>query len=105
MDLLRFRIRTIMILGALIAVLTGGIAASGFVGRIRDASVRFEPVPESPAYHGSGTITFSHRSYVQIPLMSLLLPATIGTAPIVPAIDLSARRRSRAETRRSPDAS
>jgi hypothetical protein len=111
MNPFRVRIRTMMILIALIAVLIGVIAASGLVRRIRDVSVRieqsslwvrFELVPESSPRDGSGSIIFSHSLFVQIPLMTILILATIATALIALAAHLPARRKRRAELRRSP---
>jgi hypothetical protein len=102
-----------MLLIALTAVLIGVIAASGPVRRIRDASVRiegssvwvrFDLVPESRAHEASGVIDYLHSFFVQIPLMSILILATITIAIIALAVRLSARRRRRAEPRRSPDA-
>ncbi len=108
MTFLRFKIRTMMILIALVAILIGVNVTSGFVRRIRDASVRiegsslwvrFDLVPESSPLAGSATITYSHSFFVQIPLMGLLLLAAIATAPVALAVHLSARRRRRAEPR------
>jgi hypothetical protein len=108
MNPLRFRIRTMMVLIAVIAILIGFIAASGWVRRIREASVRiegsclwvrFELAPEISAPDESVSIILSHSFYVQIPLMSLLLLATIAAVPFALAVYLSARRRRRAEPR------
>jgi hypothetical protein len=110
----RSRIGTMMISIALIAVLIGAIAASGFVRRIREASIRIEEAsvwvrPElvtgGSAQFGPGTIILSHSFYVQIPLMSLVLLATIATGPISLDVHRSARWRRRAERRRRLDAS
>jgi hypothetical protein len=98
-----------MALIALVAVLVGVVATSGFVRRIRDASVwiegaslwiRLDLVPDSDHGDDGGMMFVPHSFFFQVPLPGSLLLGTIAATPIGLAVYLSARRRRRAAPRR-----
>jgi hypothetical protein len=106
MHAIRFRLKTIMIVIAILAVLLAIIPGFTLIRFIRETSVRIEgssvwiridPMPGELVRNDSGTVVFIHDIYVQIPLMIIAIFLGIVIF-VVLAVYFRPRRRSRAGT-------
>lgn len=108
MHVVRFRLRTIMIVIAVLAILLATLPGLALIRLLRRTSVRIQgssvwvridSMPGELVHSESGAVHFVHDIYVQIPLVSIVILLGIVTIPVTLVVHLRSRRRKSAELR------